>query len=238
MASSSFASEQDIPHILYTEHMASSTELIEKTAAYIKAKFDGEGSGHDWWHIYRVWQLAKHIAKIEGGDMKLIELGALLHDIADFKFHGGDETMGGKVARAWLESMNADEKDISAIVHIVDNVSFKGLGEKSKMESLEGKIVQDADRLDALGAIGIARAFAYGGSKNRPIFDPGGKPHENKTFEEYKIGADSTLHHFYEKLLLLKDLMNTQTGKRMAEERHKYMYDFVKRFLAEWEAKE
>lgn len=197
-------------------------KIIQQTQEYIEGKFSGEGTGHDWWHIYRVWTMAIHIANKEKVDLFIVELGALLHDIADHKFHGGDHSVGPEEARKWLSSVGADEDTIQKVCHIVEHASFKGSGSKSKMESLEGKIVQDADRLDAIGAIGIARAFAYGGSLGRPLHD-----NDNK--------KDSTVNHFYEKLLKVKDLMNTKTGKEIAEERHQYLEEYLKRFLVEWE---
>jgi uncharacterized protein len=212
-----------------------SQDSITKTAEFVKAKFLGEGSGHDWWHIYRVWQLAKHIGEREGGDMMVIELGALLHDIADWKFHNGSEDAGPDAARAWLASIGVDYEIIEKVCHIVAHVSYKGAEVQNKIESLEGKIVQDADRLDALGAIGVARAFSYGGSKNREMYNPNIAPVLHATAEEYKKNTSSTVNHFYEKLLLLKDLMNTKTGKSMAQERHDYTRAFLKRFLSEWE---
>lgn len=209
--------------------------IIKKTKNYLRMIFEKEGTGHDWWHIKRVLNNATVIAKKEkGADLFIVQLGALLHDIADFKFHGGDDTKGGKVAAKWLESISVDKLTIKKVVHIVDNVSFKGVGVKSKMKSLEGKIVQDADRLDALGAIGIARAFTYGGYKKRPFYNPSGKTKKHVSFEQYKKGADSTIHHFYEKLLHLKDLMNTKTGKKMALQRHKFLETYLKQFHAEW----
>jgi uncharacterized protein len=212
------------------------TELISKTAEHMQSLFQQDTSGHDWWHIYRVWQNAKLIAASEPGiNLEVIELGALLHDIADFKFHDGDEKMGGKVAREWLASQGADADLIDQVCHIVDNVSFKGAQVASQMQSVEGKIVQDADRLDAMGAIGIARCFAFGGAKGRLLFDPTEVVEMHNSFDKYKNKSTSSLNHFYEKLLLLKDLMNTETGKRVALERHKIMENFVAQFKAEWE---
>jgi uncharacterized protein len=212
-------------------------EIVEKTRAYIEEKFKNEGSGHDWWHLYRVWNLSKTIAKKENANTVVVELGALLHDIADFKFHNGDLTAGPRAARAWLGSIGADNKLIDQVCYIVENVSFKGAGEENKMESLEGKIVQDADRLDAIGAMGISRVFAYGGHKGRAIHDPGINPILHDTFEQYKESNSTAINHFYEKLLLLKDRMNTETGKKVAEHRHAYMEDFLKEFYEEWEGK-
>jgi uncharacterized protein len=209
--------------------------ILQQTKNHLREMFEKEGTGHDWWHIERVLNNATAIAKKEkSADLFIVQLGALLHDIADFKFHGGDDTVGGKVAATWLRSIGADEPTIKSVVHIVDNVSFKGMGTESKMESIEGKIVQDADRLDAMGAIGIARAFAYGGYKQRPIYDPKGKAGKNLNFARYKKGSDSTIHHFYEKLLHLKGLMNTKTGKKMALARHRFLEAYLKQFYSEW----
>ena len=204
----------------------------------VRKKFEKEGTGHDWWHVKRVCMNAGAIAKKEkGADVFIVQLGALLHDIADYKFHNGDETAGGRIAKEWLVSAGADMDTVGKVVHIVDNVSFKGLGVASRMRLLEGKIVQDADRLDAIGAIGIARAFAYGGYKGKPIFDPAGKVQKHATFAQYKKGTDSSVHHFYEKLMHLKDLMNTRAGKAMAQKRHAFLVAYLKEFHAEWEGR-
>jgi len=212
--------------------------IVQKTAEHVKSKFENEGSGHDWWHIYRVWQLAKQIAKTEKGiDMQTVELGALLHDIADFKFHGGDLTAGPKAARKFLQTLNAPSELIEQVCHIVKHVSFKGAKEKNKMASLEGKIVQDADRLDAIGAIGLARLFAYAGHKGNAIHNPHVKVRTFKDYKEYVNYQTTAINHFYEKLLLLKDRMNTNAGKKMATHRHKIMEDYLKEFYAEWDGK-
>lgn len=214
----------------------SDNDAVQKTADFVKKKFEQEGSGHDWWHLYRVWQLSKHIAQEEkGANMLAVELAALLHDIADFKFHNGDTEAGPKAAREWLVSINVKESIILQIEEIIRDISFKGAGESEKMKSLEGKIVQDADRLDAIGAVGISRVFAYSGYSGRLIYDPAIKPELHSSFEQYKKGDNTAINHFYEKLLLLKDRMNTKIGKKMAEHRHKYMEDFLKEFYAEWE---
>ena len=211
--------------------------IISKTAAYIKEKFSGEGSGHDWWHIYRVWQNALYIAKTEKADLLLVQLGALLHDVADWKFHGGDETAGERVAREYLTHLNVPDWVISAVGVIIKEISFKGAGVSTPMSTLEGAIVQDADRLDAIGAIGIARAFAYGGFKHREMHNPEIKPEIHATFAAYKNNAGPTINHFYEKLLLLKDRMNTHTGRQLAIERHQYMVSFLNQFYREWDIK-
>jgi uncharacterized protein len=214
-------------------------EILSKTADFCKRTLDKEGTGHDWWHTERVWKLAKKIAEKENiTDTFIIELGALLHDIADWKFHGGDEKAGSRVSREWLQKLHVDEKNISSICHIIDNVSFKGAGVKSKMKSLEGKIVQDADRLDAIGAIGITRTLAYGGKLGREIHNPNVKPVFHKTFEEYKNkSGETTVSHFYEKLLLLKNLMNTESGRKIARHRHKFIENFLDEFYKEWDGK-
>jgi uncharacterized protein len=209
-------------------------EIIEKTKEYVRGKLEGEGSGHDWWHIKRVWKNAVTIGKAEKADIYVVQLGALLHDIADFKFHGGDSSVGPKVAREHLEKLGVSEKVISHVCNIVETISFKGAGAEKPMETLEGKVVRDADRLDAIGAIGIARCFSYGGSKGRLIFNPEGSAKEHQSVDSYLKGADSSLHHFYEKLLLLKDLMLTKKGREMAEGRHNYLSQYLEQFHAEW----
>jgi len=217
-------------------------KYIKKTEDHVKSVLQKDGSGHDWYHIDRVRKMAKEIAKKEKADPLVVELGALLHDIADWKFNDGDLKKGAVVSEKWLKSLGLDQKTIDQVSHIVENVvenvSYKGAKVKNTMKSLEGKIVQDADRLDAMGAIGIARAFAYGGHKGRPIFDPKVKLNQlHKTFEEYKKGSASSVHHFYEKLLLIKDMMNTKEGKKLALRRRKLMQDYLKQFHAEWNAK-
>jgi len=212
-------------------------EIIAKTAKYVEEKLTGEGSGHDWWHIYRVWMLAKEIGKKEKGDMFVIELTALLHDIADWKFTGGDDTVGPRMAIEWLTGLNVKKEVVDEVADIIKNLSFKGAGVKSLMKTLEGKVVQDADRLDAVGAIGIARTFAYGGHAGREMYNPNIKPQTHKTFASYKKNDSPTINHFYEKLLLLKDLINTKTAKKMAISRHKFMEMYLKEFYAEWDGK-
>ncbi len=208
-----------------------------RTAEHVRSVLEGEGTGHDWWHIHRVRKLALHIADKEGGDRYIVELAALLHDIADWKFYGGDEQAAPNAAAEWLGSIGLPEKDIQHIRSIIEGVTFKGSGVPTPMESLEGKIVQDADRLDALGAIGIGRAFAYGGSKERPLHDPLYEPQNHTSFEAYKKNDAPTIAHFYEKLLLLKDRMNTETGAAIAKKRHAFMEDFLRKFFEEWEAR-
>jgi len=209
--------------------------LIDKTIAFVKEKLDNAEGGHDWFHIERVYKNSILIAQEEDCDLTVVKLGALLHDIADGKFHDGDETIGPKIARTFLESENVFEETINHVINIIENISFKGGNFENKFSSKELKIVQDADRLDAIGAIGIARTFNYGGFKNRALYDPSIAPNLNMSKEEYKNSNSPTLNHFYEKLLLLKDKMNTATGKKIALERHKYMENFLSQFYAEWE---
>jgi uncharacterized protein len=209
-------------------------KIIAKTLAFVKEKLQHDTTGHDFEHIYRVYKLANYIAKKEKANPFIVALTALLHDIADWKFNGGDEKAGGKEARKWLEQFELSTEIIEEVVNIIDTLSFKGAKVKDKVHSLEGKIVQDADRLDAIGAIGIARAFAYGGYKHRPLFAPDEKVILHESFEAYQKGNSSTLHHFYEKLLLLKDRMHTETAKQLAEERHAFLELFLKEFLKEW----
>ena len=208
---------------------------IDKIAAVVKDRLDGEGSGHDWWHVYRVWKMTQHIGTEEGADMFVAELAALLHDIADHKFHGGDDTVGPAVARELLLAEKVPGDVTDPVCEIVMTISFKGAGVPTEMRTLEGKIVQDADRLDAIGAIGIARAFAYGGHKNRPIHIPGERPILHQSKEAYFKNNGPSINHFYEKLLLLKDRMNTRIGKEIAEGRHRFMEEYLDRFLKEWE---
>ena len=210
-------------------------ELINKTLSFVKAKLENADGGHDWFHIERVFKNAVLIAKNEDCNVIVVKLGALLHDIADSKFHEGDESVGPKIARDFLESENVDEEIITHVVHIIKNISYKGGNFEKKFSSLELDVVQDADRLDAIGAIGIARAFNYGGFKNRALYDPKIAPNSRMSKEEYKKNDAPTLNHFYEKLLLLKDKMNTDTGKKIAKERHRYMEGFLAQFYAEWE---
>jgi len=211
------------------------TETIKNTEVFVREKLEGEGSGHDWWHIHRVRNMALSIAKQEKADLFVVELAALLHDIADHKFHNGDETIGPKVAGEWLTSENVESNIIIHIQEIIKDLSFKGANVATPMKTIEGKIVQDADRLDAIGAIGVARAFAYGGHKNRELHNPEIEPTPHDTFETYKKNTGPTVNHFYEKLFLLKDRMNTKAGRRIAEARHEYMKDFLERFYAEWD---
>jgi len=218
-----------------TKQTMNNSELINKTIVFVKEKLNDAEGGHDWFHIERVYKNALLIAKDTDCDITVVQLGALLHDIADSKFHNGDETIGPKTARLFLESENVEEVIIQHVVNIIENISFKGGNFEKKFSSIELNIVQDADRLDAIGAIGVARAFNYGGFKNRALYDPEIAPVTNMTKEEYKKNNAPTVNHFYEKLLLLKDKMNTETGKQIAAERHKYMELFLAQFYAEWE---
>jgi uncharacterized protein len=209
--------------------------LIDNTILFVKEKLKGAEAGHDWFHIERVYKNAMLIANEEVCDIQIVKLGALLHDIADSKFNDGDETVGPKVAREFLESQNTDEETIVHVINIIENISFKGGNFEKKFNSIELQIVQDADRLDAIGAIGIARTFNYGGFKNRQLYNPEIAPKFNMSKEEYKKSEAPTLNHFYEKLLLLKDKMNTNTGKQLAQERHQFMELFLSQFYAEWD---
>ena len=209
--------------------------VIDNTILFVKQQLENAEGGHDWFHIERVYKNALLIAREEECDLEVVKLGALLHDIADSKFHNGDETIGPKTARNFLEKENVSEQTIQHVVNIIENISFKGGNFEKKFTSKELEIVQDADRLDALGAIGIARTFNYGGFKNRAIYNPTIAPKLNMSKEEYKKSDAPTLNHFYEKLLLLKDKMNTETGKKMAKERHRFMELFLGQFYAEWE---
>ena len=207
---------------------------ISKTITFVKDQLKDAEGGHDWFHIERVYNNAMLIAKHETVDTLVVALGALLHDIADSKFHDGDETVGPRVAREFLFKINADSTVIEHVIQIIENISFKGGNEAQQFKSPELDVIQDADRLDAIGAIGIARTFNYGGFKNMAIYNPEIKPNLTMTKAEYKASTAPTINHFYEKLLLLKDRMNTKTGKKIALERHQYMLGFLEQFYAEW----
>lgn len=209
--------------------------LINYTIDYVKKELAGAEAGHDWWHIERVWKNARKIAATESVNMLIVELGALLHDIADAKFHDGDENMGPAKARNFLTSVGTDETIINEVEMIIRHISFKGGNFDKTYTSKELDVVQDADRLDALGAIGIARAFQYGGFKNREIYNPGIPADLAMDKEAYKKSTAPTINHFYEKLLLLKDRMNTNTGKQMAADRHSFMEQYLEQFYREWE---
>lgn len=232
-------------------------QIIEQTVQFVQQTLADAEGGHDWWHIHRVWRTAKTIAEKEAQrnsgaeqttaqigeqrtatpNMLVVELAALLHDIADSKFHGGDESIGPRMAGEFLSSLQLDPALIKEVQQIIQHISFKGGHASGDYHSPELAIVQDADRLDAMGAIGIARAFNYGGFKNRPLYDPNQPPNLNKTVEQYKFNNDPTINHFYEKLFLLKDRMNTVTGREMAEERHRFMENFVEQFYDEWDGR-
>jgi len=211
--------------------------IISNTEAFVKATLENAEGGHDWFHILRVWNNAKLISKNENVDNFIVELGALLHDIADSKFYNGDETVGPKIAREFLETQLVEESVIIHIEQIINNISYKGGNFEQKFTSPELDVVQDADRLDAIGAVGIARCFNYGGFKNRTLYNPDVPPNLNMSKEEYKNSKTPTINHFYEKLLLLKDRMNTKSGEKIAEERHQYMETFLQQFYNEWDGK-
>ncbi|TGE04734.1 HD domain-containing protein [Hymenobacter fodinae] len=219
--------------------MLNAQQLITQTADFVRDKFLNEGSGHDWAHIRRVWHVARALAEqTPGADPLVTELGALLHDVADWKFHDGDEEAGPQAARQWLESQQAEEEVIQRVVAIIREISFKGLGVATPMSTVEGELVQDADRLDAIGAIGVARAFAYGGHKGRPLHDPAVPPVQHASFESYKKNTAPTINHFYEKLLHLRERLNTPAARRVAEERHQFMEQFLEQFLREWNSQD
>ena len=204
------------------------------TINFVKEKREGAEAGHDWFQIERVWKLSKKIAEKEGGNLEVIELSALLHDIADPKFHNGDETLALKISQNFLEEIHVNAELIEQVLSVIKNISFKNRAEAPENPPLELQIVQDADRLDAIGAIGIARTFNFGGFKNNLMYHPEIKPNLGMNKEEYKKSNGTTINHFYEKLLLLKDLMNTETAKRIASERHNFMLQFLDEFYKEW----
>ena len=212
-------------------------QLIADTENFVKQTLANAEGGHDWWHVYRVWQLAKNIAKTEKVNHLVVELAALLHDIADAKFHDGDESVGPRIARNFLQNKGVDDATCEHVENIIANISFGGGNEVKNFSSVELNVVQDADRLDAMGAIGIARTFNYGGYKNRELYNPSIKPNLHMSKAEYRNSTAPTINHFYEKLLLLKDRMTTDTGKQLAEKRHLFMMSFLEEFYAEWEGK-
>lgn len=223
-------------------------EIIEKTELFVKQTLSKDSTGHDWWHIYRVRNLAKRIARHEGADIFIVELAALLHDIGDYKFFQGDEEAGVVKVREWLSSLEISSSHIDKIVEITSQISFmhtlpdkgKGKGKKNSAIAILSKelmAVTDADRLDAMGAIGIARAFTYGGFFNRPIYDPAVKPSKSITKEEYKTTEAPSINHFYEKLIKLKDMMYTKLGRKMAKRRHRFLNLYLKQFFKEWKGK-
>lgn len=209
--------------------------LIENTIKFVKETLADAEGGHDWWHVYRVWKMSITLSKDEPVNMEIVQLGALLHDIADSKFYGGDETIGSRKAREFLESQKVSEDTICHVEKIINNISYKGGNFIQSFRSPELDIVQDSDRLDAIGAIGIARTFNYGGFKNREMYNPDIQPNPTMTTEEYKASNAPTINHFYEKLLLLKEKMNTPKGRAIAEQRHQYMVHYLEEFYNEWE---
>jgi uncharacterized protein len=208
--------------------------VISNTIEFVKDKLKGDSSGHDWWHIYRVTTLSRKIQAAEGGNLFIIELAALLHDVADWKFNTSEQD-GIDLISNWLKKQQVEKAVINDVLKIIQNISYKGEGEKNKMISLEGKIVQDADRLDAIGAIGIARTFAFGGYKGNEMHNPDFKPVADMKFDQYKKSSGTTINHFYEKLLLLKDRMNTETGAQLAKSRHQFMQEYLEKFYKEWD---
>jgi uncharacterized protein len=212
-------------------------EIIRLTCEFARRTFEGAEGGHDWFHTERVWKTARHLAEEEKADLFVVELAALLHDIADAKFNGGDDTAGPRIAGEFLTDLCLDQAVVDHVRQIIFHVSFKGGNEKSGFSSPELLIVQDADRLDAIGAIGIARTFNYGGHKGRAIYDPSIQPVLTMSKEEYRNSTAPTLNHFYEKLLLLRDRMNTRSGKAMATARHDFMLSFLEQFYREWEGR-
>ncbi|MEU8341302.1 uncharacterized protein SAMN05443665_101045 [Actinomadura meyerae] len=214
------------------------TDVIERTAEYARETLEADSSGHDWWHVARVRRLALELAREERADPYVVELAALLHDISDYKLNGGDLAKGPRTAFEWLVGLGEPESLARDVSGIIAAMSFKGAGTASEMATIEGKVVQDADRLDALGAIGVARAFAYGGHKGEPMHVPGLSPYLHTSLDDYLNRQGSTINHFYEKLLLLKDRMNTEGGRRLAERRHRVLERFLDDFLSEWDAKD
>ena len=211
-------------------------KILQEARDFVYVELKDEMSGHDWWHIVRVTNNAVEIAKQEQADAFICELAALLHDIADGKLNESEEA-GVKKVKQWLQNHQASDAEIPHVLDIISTMSFKGGHQQKNVSTLEGKIVQDADRLDAIGAIGIARAMAYSGHIGRPIHDPDLQPRENMTLEEYRTGKSSAIMHFYEKLLKLKDMMNTAAAQKMAESRHHFLYEYLEQFYAEWDAK-
>ena len=210
------------------------TRTIADTANMVRVRMEGDATGHDWWHVERVRRMALYIAQMEGANSTICELAALLHDLGDWKFQAGDETAGPRMAREWLESLATPAPMIEQVCNIIGGISYKGAGVSTDMPTLEGQCVQDADRLDAIGAVGIARAFAFGGAFGRAMYNPEIPPQQHTDFAAYKSKSGPTLNHFYEKLLLLKDRMQTATGRLLARERHTFMKTYLQQFLQEW----
>jgi uncharacterized protein len=213
-------------------------EVLSRTADYVRAELQDDSSGHDWWHVHRVRELAVNLARKEGADVYVVELAALLHDISDYKLNGGDHEKGPQIAYDWLIKLGESDQCAHAVAHIIASLSFKGSSTRSKMDSIEGMIVQDADRLDAIGAIGIARAFAFGGYAGQLMYEPSLEPQANMTQSEYEKRNGTTVNHFYEKLLLLKARMNTKSARVVAEKRHRVLEQFLEEFFLEWNAED
>lgn len=211
-----------------------STEIVSQIKSIIQKQFENESTGHDWFHIERVYKMAAFLQKTEGGDLEIIELAALLHDVSDHKFNGGSATLGGDIAFEMLINLNYSPVKAEKVREIINQVSFKGANVEHLTSSIEAKIVQDADRLDAIGAIGIARAFAYGGNKERPLYDPSIPPVLHDSFDAYKNAKSHTINHFHEKLLLLRSKLNTRTAINIGNERHEFLELFLKNFMNEW----
>jgi uncharacterized protein len=215
-----------------------SEAIIGQTVEYVKSFLDSDVSGHDWWHVYRVWRIATGLANTENADLLIVQLAALLHDISDYKLNGGDYEKGAEMAREWLNKFPLDESVVGHVCDIISRISFRGALVEPEVMTIEAMVVQDADRLDAIGAIGIARAFAYGGVKGLKIYDPDIQSTLHKSFQEYQNRQGGSINHFYEKLLVLKDLMNTASAKTVAIRRHKILQDFLTDFFIEWEMKD
>jgi uncharacterized protein len=208
--------------------------IVAQTADHVRGLLSGDSSGHDWWHIARVRALALNIGRQEGADLFVVELAALLHDIADWKFHAGDDTLGPRRARQWLAGLEVEPAVVDDVSEIIATLSYKGAGVPTPMRTLEGRVVQDADRLDAIGAIGIARTFAYGGHAGQPLHEPDLEPQTHATFADYQRSRTTTINHFHEKLLLLKDRLLTKTARELAQGRHEFMEAFLAQFDDEW----
>jgi uncharacterized protein len=213
-------------------------EIVDRTATFVRDELYADTSGHDWWHVERVRRMAVRLGREEGADMHIVELAALLHDISDYKLNGGDEDAGPRVAYNWLTSQGEEQDTAAAVAGIVHSVSFKGAGVASTASTLEAMVVQDADRLDAIGAIGVARAFTYGGFAGEQMHDPASTPELHRSKEEYLRRTSTTINHFFEKLLVLSDRMNTKSARRVAAERHRFMEAFLAEFFAEWDARD
>ncbi|WP_394906687.1 HD domain-containing protein [uncultured Mesonia sp.] len=212
-------------------------KFVAQSIAFVKDELAGAEASHDYFHVERVYKIALQIAQKEGANQEVVALAALLHDIADYKFHEGDESLGVKKASEFLASINTPRHTHEAVISILEQIGFKGGHQQVTLPSLELQVVQDADFLDAMGAIGIARTFNYGGFKNNLIYDPNISPNLNMSKDVYKKGGGTTINHFYEKLLRLKDKIQTSTGKKMAQKRHEFMQLYLSQFFLEWEGK-